>query len=95
MKITEIFDHILNALHDKKFVGDFKVTIYHPYMAPVEAEGNKPDEVAYPYDFSCELKNKINEICFLIVSGVIRDGDFYFNIKGQIKYLYECDGVEK
>ena len=94
MRITGISDHILHALRDKKFTGDFKVTIYHPYMAPVEIKGYKPNEAAYPYDFSCDLKNKINEICFLIVSGVVRDGDFYFSIKGQIEYLYEYDGVE-
>lgn len=94
MRITAISDYILSALRDKKFTGDFKVTIYHPNMAPVEIKGHKPNEAAYPYDFSCELKDKINEICFLIVSGVIRDGDFYFSIKGQIEYLYECDGVE-
>jgi hypothetical protein len=95
MEITRIFDPILNALRDKKFVGDFKVTIYHPYMPPAEIKGYKQNESSFPYDFSCDLKNKINEICFLIVSGVIRDGDFYFSIKGQIEYLYECDGVEE
>ena len=94
MRITLISDPILNALRDKKFVGDFKVTIYHPYMPPAEIKGYKQNESSFPYDFSCDLKNKINEICFLIVSGVIRDGDFYFSIKGKIEYLYECDGVE-
>ena len=93
MRITEIYDPILNALRNKKFTGDFKVTIYHPFMAPVKIKGYKPNEAAYPYDFSCELKNKINEICFLIVSGVILNGDFSFDIKGQIEYLYEHDGV--
>ena len=95
MRITAISDPILNALRDKKFTGDFKVTIYHPYMPPAEIKGYKQNESSFPYDFSCDLKNKINEICFLIVSGVIRDGDFYFSIKGQIEYLYECDGVEE
>lgn len=91
MEITKISDPILNALHDKKFVGDFEVTIYHPNMADVKIKGNKPNESAFPYDFSLELKNNINEICFLIVSGVIFDRDFSFDIKGQIEYLYECD----
>lgn len=95
MRITEISDPILNALREKKFVGNFKVTIYHPYMPKVEIKGNKPNESAFPYDFNLELKNKINEICFLIVSGVIFDKDFYFDIKGQIEYIYENDGVER
>lgn len=92
MRITEISDPILNAIRDKKFVGDFEVTIYHPYMAPAEIKGYKPNESAFPYDFSLKLKNKINEICFLIVSGVVSDGNFSFNIKGQIEYIYEHDG---
>lgn len=92
MRVTEISDHILNALRDKKFVGDFEVTVYHPYMADVKIKGYKQNEVAHPYNFSCELKNKINEICFLIVSGVVSDENFSFDIKGQIEYLYECDG---
>lgn len=95
MEITRISDPILNALRDKKFVGDFEVTIYHPNMPCEKIKGYTPNKDAYPYDFSLKLKDKINEICFLIVSGVIRDGDFSFDIKGQIEYLYECDGVEK
>ena len=54
-------------------------------------KGYNENENTFPYDFSLELKNKINEICFLIVSRVIRDGNFSFGIKGQIEYLYECD----
>lgn len=96
MRITEISDPILSTLRNKKFVGDFIVTIYHRNMAEVKIYGNKPNESAHPYDFSCKLKNEINAICFMIVSGVICDGGFSFDIKGQIEYLYECDekGVE-
>ncbi len=94
MKITEISEPILNVLRKKKFVGDFEVTIYRPKMPDVKIKGSMPNESAFPYDFSLELKSNINEICFLIVSGVIPDGDFSFDIKGQIEYLYEHDGVE-
>ena len=95
MRITEISDPIKNALFNKKFIGDFEVTIYHPCMADVKIKGYKPNEVAYPYDFSGELQNKINEICFLIVSGVISDENFTFDVKGRIEYLYKYDGVEE
>ena len=93
MRITEISDPVLNILRNKKFAGDFEVTIYHPNMADVKIKGYKRDETAYPYDFACELKNKINEICFLIVSGVISDGDFSFDIKGRVEYVYEMDEI--
>ena len=41
-----------------------------------------------------DLQNKVNEICFKIVSGVLVDGKFTFDIKGQIEYLYTY-GVEE
>lgn len=88
MKITEIHDSVINALRDKEFIGDFKVAIHHPGMEEVELAGFKRSEVEFPYDFSCSLQGAINEICFRIVSGVILNGDFIFDIKGQIKYLY-------
>jgi hypothetical protein len=91
MRITEIDSPIQTVLRNKKFVGDFEVTIYHPDMADVKIKGYKQNESAYPYNFACELRNKINEICFLIVSGVISDGNFSFDIKGRIEYVYEMD----
>ena len=94
MKITEISKPILDALRDKKFVGDFVVTIYHHCMEDVKINGYKPNATAFPYDFSCKLQNKVNEICFKIVSGVLVDGKFTFDIKGQVEYLY-TDGVEQ
>lgn len=94
MKITEISKPILDTLRDKKFVGDFVVTIYHHCMEDVKINGHKPNSAAFPYDFSCELQSKVNEICFKIVSGVIVDGKFTFDIKGQIAYLY-THGVEE
>ena len=80
MKITEIHKAILDTLRDKEFVGDFIVTIYH--------------SATFPYDFSCELQSKVNEICFKIASGVIDDENFTFDIKGQVEYLYTY-GVEE
>lgn len=94
MKITEISKPILDTLRDKKFVGDFVVTIYHHCMEDIKINGHKPNAVAFPYDFSSELQNKINEICFRIVSGVLVDGKFTFDIKGQVEYLY-TRGVEE
>lgn len=89
MKITEIYEPILDVLRTKKFVGHFKVTIYHPNMTDIKIAGYKQNNVEFPYDFSCELRNKINEICFKIVSGILEDdGDFTFDIEGQIVYLY-------
>ena len=89
MKITEIYEPILDVLRTQKFVNHFEVTIYHPNMNDVKIKGYKPNAVAYPYDFSCELQNKINEICFKIVSGIIEDDDdFTFDIEGQIVYVY-------
>lgn len=92
MRITEISDPIINTLRNKKFVGDFIVTIYHRDMVAAKISGNKLNESSYPYDFSCRLQNEINAICFRIVSGVSCDGDFSFDIKGRIEYLYESDG---
>ena len=94
MRITEISKPILDILRDKKFVGDFVVTIYHHCMEDVKINGHKPNAVAFPYDFSNELQNKINEICFRIISGVLVDGKFTFDIKGQVEYLY-TRGVEE
>lgn len=94
MKITEIYESVINTLRDKKFVGNFEVTIYHPNMTDVKITGHKRTDVEFPYDFSCSLQNAINEICFKIVSGNITNGDFTFDIKGQIAYLY-TDGVEE
>ena len=95
MKITEIYESILDVLRTKEFINHFEVTIYHPHMKDIKIKGYKPNKFAFPYDFSCELRNKINEICFKIVSGNIEDdGDFTFEIEGQITYLYTF-GVEK
>lgn len=89
MKITEISDRIMNALRDKKFMGEFEVTIFHPDMADVKIAGQMKD-VALGSDFSSKLQNKINEICFQIVSSDISDKEFTFTIKGQIRYEYVC-----
>lgn len=94
MKITEISDPIIDALSEKEFVGHFEVTIYHAGMDNVKIAGYKPNAVAFPYDFRGELQNKINEICYNIVRGILDDGDFTFDIKGQIVYLYTY-GVEE
>lgn len=89
MKITEIYEPILEVLSTKRFVGHFEVAIYRPGMKDdIKIRGYKPNEASFPYDFSCELRNKINEICYKIVSGALVDGDFTFDIKGQIVYLY-------
>lgn len=87
MKITEIFDPILDVLNEKKFVGDFEVTIYHVGMEDAKISGHKTYS-SFPYEFQRDLQNKINEICFSIVRGKLNDGDFNFDIKGQIAYLY-------
>lgn len=86
MEITEISDAIQNALRKEKFVGDFEVTIYHPYM---------PNGVKITGYKNCNLQSKINEICFKIDRGDFPDGGFSFEIKGQIEHLYKCYGVEK
>lgn len=88
MKITEIYEPILNALREKEFVGNFIVTIYHDDITEIKISGYKPNTAAFPYDFSCELQNKINEICYRIVCGAIKDYGFTFDIKGQITYSY-------
>lgn len=87
MKITEISARIMNVLHEKEFIGEFEVTICHPDMADVKIAGQMKD-VALGSDFSSKLQNKINEICFQIVSSDISDEEFTFTIKGQIAYLY-------
>ena len=89
MKITEISKAIQNALSDNKFVGWFEVTIYHYDMKDIKISGLRDD--IYPFNY--KLKEEINEICFQIVSGTITDGDFAFDIKGQIEYLY-TSGIE-
>ena len=90
MKITEIYEPILEVLSTKRFVNHFEVAIYRPGMNDIiKIKGYKPNEAAFPYDFSCELRNKINEVCYKIVSGALSvDADFTFDIKGQITYLY-------
>ena len=89
MKITEIYEPILGVLSTKRFVNHFEVAIYRPGMKDIiKIKGYKPNEASFPFDFSCELQNKINEICYKIVSGALVDGDFTFDIKGQIAYLY-------
>ena len=89
MKITEIYEPILEVLSTKRFVNHFEVAIYRPGMKDIiKIKGYKPNESSFPYDFSCELRNKINEVCYKIVSGALVDGDFTFDIKGQITYLY-------
>lgn len=90
MKITEIYDPILNALREEKFVGNFEVTIYHPRMGEdIKITGYKGSAASFPYDFNCALQSKINEICFKIVSGLYSNEDFTFDIKGRIEYVYE------
>ena len=67
-------------------MGDFEVTIYHPYMPKgVKITGYK----------NCKLQSKINEICSKIVCGDLPVGGFTFDIKGQIEYLYKSVGAEK
>ena len=96
MKITEIYEPILEVLSTKRFVNHFEVAIYHPGMKDlIKIKGYKPNEASFPYDFSCELRNKINEVCYKIVSGALVDGDFTFDIKGQITYLYVHGEEEK
>lgn len=93
MRITEISAPILNALRDKKFVGNFEVIIYHPRMGEdIKITGYKRNGAEFPYDFSVKLQSAINEICFKIVSGCFCNEDFSFDIKGQVEYLYEHDG---
>lgn len=94
MKITEISKPILDTLRDKEFVGHFEVTIYRYGTEYAKIKGFKQNTASFPYDFNCELQNKVNEICFKIVSGVLVDGEFTFDITGQIAYLYTC-GVEQ
>lgn len=88
MKITEISKPILDTLRDKGFVGHFLVTIYRHGAEYAKIKGYKQNTASFPYDFNCELQNKINEICFKIVSGEIVDGKFTFDICGQIEYSY-------
>ena len=88
MKITEISEPILEVLRTKEFVGNFEVTIYHCCNEYVKIKGFKQNTASFPYDFNCELQNKINEICYRIVSGAINDCGFTFDIAGQIAYLY-------
>lgn len=94
MKITEISEPILNALREKEFIGHFDVTIYRHGTEYAKIKGFKQNTASFPYDFNCELQNKINEICFKIVSGAIDDYGFTFDIVGQIAYLYTF-GVEE
>lgn len=95
MRITEVSGAVMKALRDRRFVGDFIVTIYHPNMAEVKVNGNKSNEFTVPFDFSYDLGKAINELCFLIVSGVISDDeDFTFDIRGQIAYLYAVRRAE-
>ena len=94
MKITEISEPILEVLRTKEFVGHFDVTIYHHGTEYVKIKGFKQNTASFPYDFNCELQNKINEICYKIVSGAISDCGFTFDIAGQIAYLYTY-GVEE
>ena len=94
MKITEISKPILDTLKDKEFVGNFEVTIYHHCMEDVKIKGFKPNTAAFPFDFCTDLQNKVNEICFKIVSGELVDGKFTFDITGQIAYSYK-HGVEE
>lgn len=89
MKITEIHEAIQNALIDKKFKGDFEVTIYHPNMEAIKIAG----DLYLAGDFHRNLKYEIKNICFQIVSGIITDGNFTFDIKGQVEYLY-TSGME-
>lgn len=91
MKITELDDAIMNALRREKFVGNFEVTIHRPYMQDIKITGYKRTEVEFPYDFSDKLKSEINKICYLIVSVVIPNEDFTFDIKGTVEYLYKCN----
>ena len=94
MKITEISKPILDTLKDKEFVGNFEVIIYHHCMEDVKIKGFKPNTAAFPFDFCTDLQNKVNEICFKIVSGGLVDGKFTFDITGQIAYSYK-HGVEE
>ena len=94
MKITELYKSIIDALYEKGFVGSFEVTIYHAGMDDIKITGCKQNEKEFPSYFSIALKSEINEICFKIISGILVYGDFNFDIKGQIEYLY-THGVEE
>lgn len=89
MKITEISEPILAALRDNRFVGEFTVTISHPRMKEdIEITGYKGSAASFPYDFNQVMQNRINEICFKIVSGIYSNEDFSFAINGRIEYEY-------
>lgn len=89
MKITEISEPIIAALQDRRFVGEFTVTISHPLMKEdLEITGYKGSVTSYPDDFNRVLQNRINEICFKIVKGDMSNEDFIFTINGRIEYEY-------
>lgn len=90
MRITEIQNTILDTLRKKGFMGMFEVTIYHPSMKDIKISGLRDDINVFNY----KLEQEINNICFQIVFGTLVDGDFTFDIKGQIEYLYTY-GVEE
>ena len=88
MKITELYDAVMNALRREKFVGNFEVTIHRPSMQDVKITGYKRSSDEYPYDFSDKLKSEIDKICYLIVDVVIPNEGFTFDIKGRVEYEY-------
>lgn len=89
MKVTEISGPILDALRDNRFVGEFTVAISHPLMKEdIEITGYKGNADSFPYDFNQVMQNRINEICFKIVSGIYSNEDFTFSINGRIEYEY-------
>ena len=90
MKITEMHKAILDTLREKEFIGTFEVTIYHSGMKDIKISGFRDDICVFNY----KLEEEIHKICFLIVSETLVDGDFTFDIKGQIEYLYTY-GVEE
>lgn len=90
MRITEIQNTILDTLRKKEFVGWFEVTIYHSGMKDITISGLRDDIGLFNY----KLGQEIRDICFQIVSGTLIDGDFTFDIKGQIEYLYTYGAEE-
>ena len=95
MKITELRNEILDTLHDKKFVGNFEITIYHEYMEHIKIHGFKEYVGTFPVDFDTELQLQINDICFKIVSGLYTSDGYDFSILGQTEYLFDSRHPEE
>lgn len=89
MKITELKNAIMKILHEKKFVSNFEIKLYHPFMENIKIEGYKQYTGTYPSDFECELQRVIDGICFKIVDGTYSDDEYDFSISGHVEYTYD------